>query len=365
MKICFVTDKVPKYRIGGAERQCFEVGKELAAKGHEVHMTSRRFSEDQPDDETIDGINVHTFGTVPGDGYEVIDYLRTRKDFFQTLRDVDCDLYHNTPPSPLTGLTRLFTQATNKRFTFALAHERDYDREYWTKKGARRRLLYYYGIKRADARVALADYMQEGLKSSFGLDSTRIYIGHPVPAETPDLEEKENKVIWMARLVPWKEPEKFIELAKSVTAPGWTFHLIGDGDDEEYVDHLKELASDVDSIQFEGAVEPGKDTEWFERAKLFVDTSNSAGFSNTFIQSWLQRTPVASLNLDPDSFIESTRSGIPPTDFETFSAQVQELLEDEQALEEAYANTSFAKETFGISEIAEQYESLFKRTLTD
>ncbi|MFA1612245.1 glycosyltransferase family 4 protein [Halobellus rubicundus] len=359
MKICFATDKTPAYRIGGAERLCFEVGRELVSRGHDVHMTSRRFSDDQPDTEVIDGVEVHTYGWKPDAGNSVINFAWSHADFLRTLRKIDADIYHNTPPSPLTGITNFVARERGSGFTIGLAHEQDYDRGHWSEKSAWRRLQYFRALRNADARVALADYMQSELADAFGLDSTTIYLGHPVPDSVPQFAEKENKVIWMARLVPWKNPERFIELADRVADTDWTFHLIGGGSDE-YRAELEEMTNSVDGIVFEGSVPSGEDTEWFRRAKLFVDTSKSSGFSNTFIQAWLQRTPVASLHLDPDSFIESENAGIPPQPFDEFCSRVEDVLSNQEKLKRLSQNTAFAEDVFGIDVVASQYEQLFR-----
>lgn len=359
MKICFAVDKIPKYKVGGAERQFFLIGKELAAQGHDVHVTCRRFEPDQPDTEVVDGMTVHAYGPVPGSRGKVREFLQTKREFLAALHAADCDVYHNTPASPLTGWTRLYTQATRRPFVFTLAHENDHTRSHWREKSVRRRRLYYYGLQRADRRIVLADYMQEGLREEFGLNSQVIRYGYPIPDED-DVPDAEKKVIWLARMVDWKRPELFIELADRVDAPDWTFHLIGFADDDEYFGELERKSEPVDGLVFEGPVPPGEDMEWYRRAGLFVNTSTAEGFPNSFIQSWIHGTPVASMEVDPDELLCSHDAGIHEPDFDDFVDAVEVFLTDEERRRTMRENAFALGEEFDIERTAQHYLDVYR-----
>ena len=362
MKICFAVDKIPKYKIGGAERQFFLIGKELVSRGHNIHITCRQFDPNQPDTEIVDGITVHTYGPVPQSRGTVREFLQTKREYLASLHAADCDIYHNTPASPLTGWTRLYTQATRSPFVFTLAHENDHTRSYWQDKPFRRRRLYYYGLQRADCRVVLAEYMREGLKQEFNLDSKVIRYGYPISNISTDYDYK-KKVIWLARMVDWKRPELFIDLADRITLDDWTFHLIGFADDDEYFEELRQKSKSVDGLIFEGPVPPGEDMEWYRRAGLFINTSTAEGFPNSFIQSWIHGTPVASMEVDPDGLICEHKAGVHEPKFGKFVGKVETLLKNSELHAEKSRNARQLGKQFNIRSTAMKYLEIYRELL--
>ena len=59
MKICYVAVDVGIPYPRGASVHVHQVSKSLAAAGHEVHVVCRRYSQQQPEQEFIDGFHVH------------------------------------------------------------------------------------------------------------------------------------------------------------------------------------------------------------------------------------------------------------------------------------------------------------------
>jgi glycosyltransferase involved in cell wall biosynthesis len=362
MKICLVVDKIPKYKIGGAEKQFFMIANGLVERGHEVHMTCRRREPDQPDRETIDGITVHAYGPPIGSQNRYREFLATRRSLLGVLSRADCDVYHTTPGSPLAGWTRLYTRVAGGHCALTLAHANDHTRSHWREQPRYRRALYHYGLKNADARVVLAEYMQDGLQAEYGLDADIIRYGYPL-ADDARFADKQDSVIWIARFQDWKRPELFVDLADRAAVGDWTFHLFGFADDESYEQELRESCAAVDSVEFGGRLTGDEDMEWFKRAKLFVNTSTAEGFPNTFIQSWVSGTPVATLEVDPDGLIADNEAGIAEPDFDAFVDRVRAVLEDEAELQRLSENARELGRAFDIERTVDEYEALYERLL--
>ena len=52
-----------------------------------------------------------------------------------------------------------------------------------------------------------------------------------------------------------------------------------------------------------GFVKPSEVIEYFKAASVFINTSTSEGFPNTFLQAWQCEVPVVSLAVDPNEVI--------------------------------------------------------------
>jgi glycosyltransferase involved in cell wall biosynthesis len=351
MKICFCSYSIPKYRVGGAERQMFNMAREMVERGHEVHMTTRKFSEDQPWDEEVEGVKVHAFSEEPKH--------KLLKSYFRALRKADADIYHNRAATSITGLTALYTKVFGGKFVYTVAHEEEYS-EYFLENDLSflREKSFLYGLKNADQIITLSKDMQKGLKDKMDIDSEVIYSGYP-SREAPSWDEKENLVIWISRFVDWKRPEKFLELAEETDLEGWKFALIGYGD-EEYEEELKERSEDIENLEYIGKVEPGNDWGWYRRAKLLVNTSTKEGFPNTFIQAWMMGTPVASLGVDPDNLIENHKTGIKDSAVSALSDQIESEISELSLKEKSTRSRKLYEEKFDIEQTVDKHMELYE-----
>jgi glycosyltransferase involved in cell wall biosynthesis len=91
----------------------------------------------------------------------------------------------------------------------------------------------------------------------------------------------------------------------------------------------KEEASNLTNMTFIESVPFSEVQQYYNQAQLFVNTSLWEGFPNTFIQSCIGGTPIASLKVDPDGFITKNLVGICCEDrFETLVDFVAGLTEE-------------------------------------
>jgi glycosyltransferase involved in cell wall biosynthesis len=63
---------------------------------------------------------------------------------------------------------------------------------------------------------------------------------------------------------------------------------------------------------------------------ILVNTSKQEGFSNTFIQAWMRKVPVVSLQVDPDSVLEKEGIGFCSGSFDQLVKDTQKLITDDK-----------------------------------
>jgi glycosyltransferase involved in cell wall biosynthesis len=340
--ICFVMEWHPDHLIGGSEIQAWLLAQTLAQRGWRVHYVSEY--EDPPKPGAMDhGVHIHGLKIRKTLKKVQLDAFRYPA-FSKLLKEIDSDIYYQRFAHPYTGMIALFAKAHHKRFVWASAHELDFQKNAFTYPldqyhgslfakmgllliGTLNDRLYGYGIRNADKVLVQAEDHQRLLKDRFGKDSVVIKNGHPVPSR---LEPKDDPpiVLWLASLKRWKRAETFVELAKRCEGLDCRFIVAGQASDKGYLDEVLKPMQGLSNIDYVGGVTFEESNDWIGRSSVFVNTSDYEGFPNTFIQAWLRRVPVVSLNVDPDDVLSREKIGFRSTTFENLCRDVSTLIED-------------------------------------
>ncbi len=97
----------------------------------------------------------------------------------------------------------------------------------------------------------------------------------------------------------------------------------------------------------------------FSKPRFFVNTSDMEGFPNTFIQACKSGTPILSLNVNPDGFLDSYKCGLCARgDRQVFKHQLAELLSGAGANYGRNAR-KYAEENHDITKIIKLYKDIF------
>ncbi len=359
MRICHGFDGFFHYRRGGAERWWYEIGKVLQERGHEIYLTSRYHGEDQPAEETVEGLNVVSYGA-PADATGTMAGVKNRLSYAKALADIDADVYVNTCYTHLTGITALVAKMKGRPFVYAATNDHEYSSEWRNALPLNRKLSGWTGMRLADRYIAYSQETYDAALETFPGPEERFdwfYHGHP--KQDVDLDEKEKKVVWMASFKDWKRPDLFLEIADQVEAEDWEFCLIGYGPDEKE-EWVQSMCDDIDNARFLGPTE--NDWEWFKKASLFVNTSEEgeAGFANTFIQSWICGTPVVSQHSDQDNLIRDNDIGYRSSDIDELADWIEEVINDPDRLRELQENALEFGDRFDVEKTADRYEAIFE-----
>lgn len=197
-------------------------------------------------------------------------------------------------------LLSLYCRLFNIKFVFMFANDDEVVGMYQSSK--KRCWLFPLLLKTANLLVTQNSYQQSVLNKR-GVKGTIIRMGFPMRA----MSEHKKTVLWVARCEELKQPEVFIELAKQI--PNQQFVMICPKVDPAYFQKVKTLAAEVKNLTFIDFVSFNETWKYFEEARVFINTSKNEGFPQTFVQSMVCGTPIISLNVDPDNFIESNQCG--------------------------------------------------------
>lgn len=291
--------------------------------------------------------------------YTIAPYL-----FWQSLKRANADIYLQKMAGPSSALAILFRFLKKRRFIYSISSDWELESAYVESNALLTRFLYKFAIKRADGIIAQNKYQQRLLKTNFNRESVLIKSISALPIEKPD-KAALPIVLWVATVREPKQPELFLKLARQI--PEANFQMIGGGAPGEgvrYFEQIKELASQVPNLKFVGFVPYHQINQFFARASIFVNTSSSEGFPNTFLQAWARYTPVVSLNADPDGVICHHKLGFYSKSFEQMAKDIKLLLKDEKLRAEMGANgRRYVEEEHDSKEVVKQYTGLFERLL--
>lgn len=268
---------------------------------------------DEP--EVIDGVKLQK---IPLFGWhekkflqKVIFYSHLINNFWKC----DADIILTEMAGDLVGWAAIFFKIIRKKHLIhRLASDRDTEYVDAASSGGRRTYyLYRLGLKKADLIFSQTQQQQLLLKERMGFNSQVVANGFFIEKEI-DTREKQY-ILWVGRCTAIKRPELFVELARRV--PSERFVMIMPPPIQVEPEGFRRMAAkfveeakSLQNMTFIDHVPFNEIQPYFNMAKLFVNTSEYEGFPNTFVQSCLGGTPIASLKVDPDGFITKNQLGI-------------------------------------------------------
>lgn len=301
--------------FGGAEVDMYNVAKKLAQDSR-YDITALVADFGQPRIEHWDGVKVQKIRRNIMVNPTFIDKIIKYFSLIWTLLFSRQDIYLTKTASELDGWVAFFACGIRrKKHVHRLASDKDTRPEtYIPTEGKRFYRLHWYGLHRTDLILAQSQFQKEDLLEHTGLESTVINNGFFLP-QVP-ASEKEY-ILWVSRADTIKRAELFLELAKR--APQEQFVLIMpvmklpnpkvQQAVQQYADYIIAQAQNLSNVRYIPFVPFHKIQPYYNRAKLFVNTSEFEGFPNTFIQACIGHTPILSFGVNPGGFITKNKLG--------------------------------------------------------
>lgn len=276
--------------VGGAEVQQCVLARVFAANGYRVSVITMDYG--QPDRTVIDGITVHkTFA--PRAGAPLLRFLHPRlTSVWRKLREVDADITYCRSASIWLWLATEYGRRYGRRTVYAGASDKDFTADIGGQlRYARDRWLYRRGLRAADAIVAQNPAQVASLRETHGREALLIPSCYALPGKR--LAQDQACVLWVGAITETKRPELLLELAARL--PHRRFVMIGGprpGDGRDFFERVRAQAAAIPNVEFKGFLPLAQAEPWFDRARVFVNTSRYEGMPNTFLQAWARGVPT-------------------------------------------------------------------------
>ena len=360
-KVCFVgLDNLPVisrehncHGIGGEQVQHTLLARALVRRGFEVSMVVADYG--QPDGLVIDGVRLHRAHGLE-DGVPVLRFVHPRlTGLWRALGRADAQVYYVSTASAQLGIVTAFARQHGRRVVFRVAHDLDCDPQHLLIRFWRDRKLYEWGLRRADVVLAQSEQQRVAMQRNYGRDSLVAAMLVEPAVQDLGFESRDVTVLWVNNLRPFKRPDLALELARRL--PHLRLHMIGgeQAGHQELFSQTRRDSAQLPNLLFHGRVPYHDVNDYYERARVFVNTSDSEGFPNSYLQAWRRGVPTVSF-FDPDGLIRSRGLGHTARSLDDMAEAVDRFAQRSEAWQAASARCRrFMDERYGDDTVLEPY----------
>jgi len=294
--------------VGGAERQFFLFGREIAKRGWNVSYITDFLSKKNSKNCTLFSVEHSSFTYLGGSNYYILlNWLH----LLWVMKKLSADYYVIKTPSHLLAPMAFYCSLAKKKLVFWSQTSSDFKPD---QRSSRKiaNIFSDWGINKTDIIIAqtkdqLAEILNSYKKNAYHVPSIYDELMHGADGLQEGGCHKDIDVLWVGNSLSLKRYEVVIELAKKM--PLVKFVLAMNNADRYRFEQARKLSNDHENLTFLGQVPPPAMTDWFRRSKLLLNTSSREGFPNTFLQAWMRNVPVVSLGIDPDRLLVRKKIG--------------------------------------------------------
>lgn len=335
MKIIKIAIVIPGHWsdiMGGAQYQADCIINALIKGGnHEIFYLARNYSEAfVPTGYKLIGIP-KPFGRVKR-GYLYLDAINV----LRALKAISPDIIYQRIGCAYTGIAAYYARRYGCRMVWHISSENDVTPN---KLGLTRRSiskyldrrLLEYGIRNTDVIIAQTERQSMLLEKNHGRSATAVIKNfHSMPEEIIE-KPFPRKIVWIANLKDLKQPELFVRLAQDLHDLENTEFIMA-GEMQLNGNRSRLIQEQIDktmNLRYLGPRPQDEINSLLAKAHLLVNTSLWEGFPNTFIQAWMRKVPVISLNVNPDDIFRERMLGICSGSYDQLRINVKELIKDD------------------------------------
>ncbi|HEY3185717.1 MAG TPA: glycosyltransferase family 4 protein [Gaiellaceae bacterium] len=344
-------------RAGGSERQLTLLARALAARGYRVaHVVYPPEDPIALDDPRL--TLVHR-GPYAGNRRIVGDVLEAMR-VARALRRADASVTVVMSGSPAVGIAALVCRLSRRAFAFSSASDSNFTFE--TMSNRLSRSLYRLGVRLADAVVVQSQHQYALAHQSFPTLSRVVCI--PSFAEsaptTSAARDDSGVFLWVGRLVSYKQPLRYVELARAVPEARFVMIAVPEEATAQEVEALRAAVRDVRNLTVLDPLPHERLSELVAQAVAVVNSSTFEGVPNTFLEAWAHGVPVLTLQCDPDGVVAARGLGrAAGGSWDRFVEGARELWAGRHDREELARRTrAYAQEVHSVDAVAARWSEL-------
>ncbi len=357
LKVAFLTEFFYPH-IGGCERRFFEIGKRLAARGHDIHVFTIQYDSSLAKLEQIDGVTVHRYAY--SKSYISQDSFRSFSGIvkyslasFTHLLGSNFDVYYaNQWPMLHSICVKSVAKPLIQEWC-----------EVWDNP---RRVIFMQKMLRhmGDYHVAVSEFTRQRIIDTLKIDAKKTFV---VPNGVDGIrfsgssKKVWGRIIYAGRLVPHKHVELLVDAFKEVKkrVPEAELHIVGSG---LSLQSIKDRAAGIKDCFVHGFLPEEKMIALFKSAWLFVLPSEREGSGIAALESMAAGVPFVTVDYPNNASKEFCRYKcgvvVEPNEGAVASAIIQ-LFKDEDRWKELSTNALNVAKAHDWDRITDQMENLF------
>jgi glycosyltransferase involved in cell wall biosynthesis len=309
------------YRTGGEQVQVSLLAKALSRKGFKVSVVTLDYGQPQVCEHA--GITIIK-SYAPEAGLPVLRFIHPKiTKLWQALKMANADVYYTSCAGFQVGIIAHFCQKYGRKSVFRIAHDNDCEPTKLLIKTIRDKRLYEYGLRRQHRILAQSVQQQLALKQNYGVDSTVATMLVDSPDRIYDWKERDIDILWVNNIRQFKRPDVVIQLANFL--PDTTIHMIGGPNEPALYQSIEAAATQRKNVVFHGPIPYHSIAPYYNRAKVFINTSDTEGFPNSYLQAWIRGTPTV-VFFDPDDVISQNHLGYRTDNLQEMASTITAML---------------------------------------
>jgi glycosyltransferase involved in cell wall biosynthesis len=286
---------------GGAETQIYLVARALAERGVSVCLLAFELPGVQlPHD--VGGVAVRL--RRPYQAHRRFGRVRETLVLASAIFGSGARVIVTRSAGPHVGLAGVAAKLSGRRFVFSSANVSDFDSNRLSPNRVND-ALFHLGVRLADRIIVQTVEQTRMCEEAFAKEPALIKsIAEPAEQRraVPDA------FLWIARLVWYKRPLEYVELARAV--PDATFRMVGvrvplASEEDDLIEEVERAAAGVPNLELLPPRPRQELMELVDSAVAVVNTADFEGMPNIFLEGWSRGVPALALTHDPDGVIES------------------------------------------------------------